>query len=752
MRTGPSAFQAIVSLEMSLQYGASTSSQLQDSRLNLRRHLPVHEPPTHEGDEGVVEAGEAGIEDPTFDDYDTAPPLLNAPSPSGTYTFGANGVLQKEKMWSRWIDRGLRLIPGFHIAFSKTQAIPYLQEQSLGTGESQPDSSPWTHSSDETSSDVERRSENEGTILQGLDNGPSTSLEPGQGITGLVDLGLREMLDEAGPQADAAHSQSVFLKGIARSGSYIRICPEKDSVAVDPSLIVRKTDIDSLIWVGRHLQFRSACNVHLTPVHSHAPPFAKSNHVFVRLLLPPTQAQWDDGQLSGESKCFNLSQIPHMQFGHIGEGETRFNVIICFPRMTFKPVGSKHMQTLIPPVVQEVWLTNCLIAALLDTFGAQYPGTMEYIPRSVEELRLKSGEDRRAHTIALSPPALSSLQDTLHTKVKENPRLLSRFGSFFFVVDSRGFKILSKQHAWNAEAAVILRQMLPSLDFDYMMDRHKGELFLDMGVSYHVEGHIGESLVGLWKLPDLQETYQMVGFQKPIKHHTNTLLSLGGLQAKMRKKQSVAHHILSRLSYNLVFQVIRSPSTKEYVCSVNDAIKGDGKFVRGCDNWTRLFSGASQQAYGVRDEIRGGAGAILNILDASRVEVISLLLYIVASCSMDSSGITRQAAQRHTMAAIPNLLCMDIKATHRAQKYTAEDRNCQAFESWPSELFDGAFDTTRDDYSTAKKIIYERHANGCWFFWHCWSIWDVLSPWTKFGDIGGGGCCFIGSTRSYSNV
>ena len=210
MRTGPSAFQAIVSLEMSLQYGASTSSQPQDGRLNLRRHLPVHEPPTHEGDEGVVEAGEAGIEDPTFDDYDTAPPLLNAPSPSGTYTFGANGVLQKEKMWSRWIDRGLRLIPGFHIAFSKTQAIPYLQEQSLGTGESQPDSSPWTHSSDETSSDVERRSENEGTILQGLDNGPSTSLEPGQGISGLVDLGLREMLDEAGPQADAAHSQRGF--------------------------------------------------------------------------------------------------------------------------------------------------------------------------------------------------------------------------------------------------------------------------------------------------------------------------------------------------------------------------------------------------------------------------------------------------------------------------------------------------------------------------------------------------------------
>jgi hypothetical protein len=49
------------------------------------------------------------------------------------------------------------------------------------------------------------------------------------------------------------------------------------------------------------------------------------------------------------------------------------------------------------------------------------------------------------------------------------------------------------------------------------------------------------------------------------------------------------------------------------------------------------------------------------------------------------------------MAAIPNLLCVDFKATHRAQKYTAQDRNCQAFESWPSELFDGAFDTARDD-------------------------------------------------------
>lgn len=136
-------------------------------------------------------------------------------------------------------------------------------------------------------------------------------------------------------------------------------------------------------------------------------------------------------------------------------------------------------------------------------------------------------------------------------------------------------------------------------------------------------------LVGLWKLSDLTETYKKMGFRKPTKHHTNTLLSLGGMQAQTKRGYRQAHHILSRLSYNLVFQVVRSPGTKEYLTSVDNAINGDKKFVEGYDKWTQLFSKSSQLGYGVRDEIRGGAQAIFNMLDAFGDDVISQSISMV---------------------------------------------------------------------------------------------------------------------------
>ena len=121
------------------------------------------------------------------------------------------------------------------------------------------------------------------------------------------------------------------------------------------------------------------------------------------------------------------------------------------------------MKTLIPLVIQEVWLTNCVLAVLQDTFKAEYSGTMEYIPHSCDDLRLKHSGDRKAHTFPMSQYALLSLQDRLSKKLNKNPSLMSRFGSFF-VVDSRGFKLLSKQLEWKGGSAVQLQEMLPCLD------------------------------------------------------------------------------------------------------------------------------------------------------------------------------------------------------------------------------------------------------------------------------------------------
>ena len=628
MRTGPLALQSIVSLAMVLQYHSIIPVRPLRETLRMRRHSYVHELSMDigEGEMEVKEVGAYNIEDLTFDEYDTAPAQkTNTVSTVGTYTFIGDGILQSEKTWSLWIDRGLRIVPGFHKVFSQELAMGH-HTQGADDTVSHLESSSWTHSS--VSGDLEDTSTH--NIVDPLTDMDTTAVQDvPTGASKPVHFGLRDMLDEAGPRAGTVQSQNVFLSGKACSGDHIKVCPENDSVAMNQSSIVQKVDIDSLIWVGRRIQFHGACNIYTTPVLRHVPPFSKSNHVSIRLLLPPTRAQWENYQIGSESKCFQLSQIPHMDFGYIGDGDARFNIIVCFPRMTFKPAGSRFMKTLIPLVIQEVWLTNCVLAALQDTFKAEYPGTMEYIPHSCEDLRLKQSGDRKAHTFPLSQSALLSLQDRLSKKLKENPSLMSRFGSFFFVVDSRGFKLLSKQLEWKGGSAVQFQEMLPCLDLKYMMEQDKGELFLDMGISYHAERPEVGPLVGLWKLSDLTETYKKMGFRKPTKHHTNTLLSLGGMQAQTKRGYRQAHHILSRLSYNLVFQVVRSPGTKEYLTSVDNAINGDKKFVEGYDKWTQLFSKSSQLGYGVRDEIRGGAQAIFNMLDAFGDDVISQSISMV---------------------------------------------------------------------------------------------------------------------------
>ena len=625
LRMGPCKFQAIVSLDMMLQQNILAPHRQQpDVRPPIRRQVPVREVSVESGDRKVVEEGVSAVVDPTFDEYHTAPPQeTDRTSTAGTYTFLTDGILQRDRTWSQWRDRGLRIVPDFHAVFPKAEPTSYHTDQTINI---HPDSSSWSDS-DVISSDA---------TLPHEQHNPLESILPRElpSMGNRVDLGLQDMLDEAGVNVGTVQSQNVFLMGKECSGNDFMVCPERDSVFVDPSSIARKMDIDSLIWVGRHVQFRSACHIALTPSLGYAPPFAKSNHVFVRLLLPPTQAEWDNYKIGSTSKIFNLSQIPHMHFGHIGEGDTRFNIIIFFPRMTFKPVGYRFMQTLIPRVIQELWLTECVMAALHDTFTI-YPTTQEYIPTSVQEINWRLGGDRKPSTLTLTPATLASLQGHLAEKVKATPHLLSRFGSFFFAVDTRGFKILSKQHGWDNGAAVTVQNMLPSLDIDYMMDREKGELILDMGVSYHAESLGAEQVVGLWKLPVLKERYERMGFRKPLTHHINTLSALGGMQGKARKSAMNSQHILSRLSYNLAYQVIRAPGTAEYLTNVDNAIQGNRKFVDACQRWEMLFSTASGKGYGVRDEIRASAKAIFNMLDSAGEEVIFPSLTICVSYSID---------------------------------------------------------------------------------------------------------------------
>jgi hypothetical protein len=77
----------------------------------------------------------------------------------------------------------------------------------------------------------------------------------------------------------------------------------------------------------------------------------------------------------------------------------------------------------------------------------------------------------------------------IHHEVSQNDDLLSCFGSFFFILDAQGIKLLSKQCGPGETAFQVLQKIVPSLDWDYMLDKANGELYLDPGVFFSPDKH-----------------------------------------------------------------------------------------------------------------------------------------------------------------------------------------------------------------------------------------------------------------------
>jgi hypothetical protein len=200
-----------------------------------------------------------------------------------------------------------------------------------------------------------------------------------------------------------------------------------------------------------------------------------------------------------------------------------------------------------------------------------------------------------------------------------DPELLSCFGSFFLAADGRGMKLATKQCTSKTEESdsdsshsvdfTLIQEQFSDLDWDQMLDRSKGELYLDLGISYH-SSHT-EPLVGLWRLPSLQRSFQAMGFKKGTTHHMNTLGFYGGMKAEMKLRMKEESLAVSRVAYNLIFEVIRNPGAMQYFCEDKDLIGRSDKFSQAQRNWINLLQKAKTRSFGVRDEVRGLAGAVL---------------------------------------------------------------------------------------------------------------------------------------------
>jgi hypothetical protein len=531
-----------------------------------------------------------------YDDYASAPLYDSTPGKiPDIWSFDITGLSIIPGIWVSWKDRGYRL----HPQFSST----ILSELPAGHEDHFLPFSP------NTLADMDDKSKN--CAPESLDS---------------KIYSLSQLLDEAGSVENTVQSQNALVGGRDRANKLIQLDLDKDGVKLPINQVQISGDIDSLVWITDKFSANSM-DLHLNIDFGGRPPFSVDNFITVNLIHPPLDES--ERRIPRNRHCggVKLSNIPHMEFSHSGQDHRRVNFIVFFPRMIWKhgQSGRHRYQTLLPKDVQELWISEVVIPACKEIFANDL-GINEYLPGSVQELHWKSGDRKHQSVTLTSAASIANLIRNMKHQVQINPALLGRYGSFFFAADARGIKLVTKQCLQgksHPELADIF-SAFHDLNWNYMLDRSKGELYLDLGLSFHTRQDI--PVVGLWRLDKLHNSYGLMGTKKGDVHHFSTLGHYGGQKAALKKERQQAVHLISRISYNLAFEIVRNPGPAEYICSNIEAVKLSDRFTKACQSWLNLFNEGMQRSYGVRDEVRGTAAAIQDLLKVAHLKVQCYIL------------------------------------------------------------------------------------------------------------------------------
>jgi hypothetical protein len=525
--------------------------------------------------------------DDKFDDYASAPLQIQESRNANfaTYVFDVDGVPLVPNPWFHWRDRGLRLPhKGFFRTIHTEQPKNNLNHSLLFSKFSKRQMRPLGLSTDSRG------------------------------------FSAAELLDQAGRSPGSNQSKRALIVGHEQQndGHNFILNLEKDSIVVNAEDIDISIDIDSLIWVTSAPGFHAAAlNVHMSPVMSARAAISTNNFIQVALLdAPQDEDELRKPRLRG-SNYVPLSRIPHIEFGYSGSGERRINFFLFFPRMVHKPQKARRYATLLPQCVQDLWFDRVIIPAC-NTVLTTYPGLSEYLPPSLQDVRRRLGYKQKSILIQ----GHNKLLQEVEKRICEGGELLSCFGSFFVVADGRGMKVATKQSVSQGISSgdthptfEQIKISFPDLDWDRMLDRNHGELYLDVGISYH--SNTRTPLTGLWRIPSLQTSFFKMDSLAPTIHPLGTLGFYGGIKAEMSAKSKKNRHIISRISYCLAFETIRSPGKEEYLCSDKDIVGRTQKFLDSVKSWSELFLSAQSRSYGVRDEVRGVAATVIGFLPGS---------------------------------------------------------------------------------------------------------------------------------------
>ena len=531
-----------------------------------------------------------------FDEYYLGPTIEDCASyPRYLDNFPTNpyAMVTHPSIWDIFKDYGYRLEPSFALMFNNERP-ELVREHLLPIGRpSHPDrscSEPYSLSREGEPRDV--------------------------AVIDVAVMGLEKMLEEAGdPGSDA--SIDAFVLGKTMFQDHIQLDLAQDSIQLSESEIKTTYDIDSIIWVTRRLELCQSPKVFVLPYEGKRAPIHVNNHVYVEVLMPRSDRDKDAGlRYEWFSKPFPLSAIPHTHFAKLGDGAGSINIYVLFPRMINRHPLTGRRVTNIPAQIQTLWLDQVVLPSII---ASAPEGTMEYVDYTLEEWRWKASCNKRfvnSKTAVVQTEVLGDMQHFMRKIIEADSDELCLFGSFFFVCDARGIKGLTHDERGNPYER--LQREYPSLDWNYAMDRKNGQLFLDLGISFHPASNDLQPLIGLWKLPSVEASFAAAGMTKGKTHHANTLADYGGKQADMEQQRSRVVQLPFRSTYNLVFEAIRRPGTKEYFCEDADAYDAGPNFTECCKKYISLFQGSGRKSFGVREEVRGSGPAIKEALIHAR--------------------------------------------------------------------------------------------------------------------------------------
>ncbi|KAG2335332.1 hypothetical protein BDR05DRAFT_1006930 [Suillus weaverae] len=386
-----------------------------------------------------------------------------------------------------------------------------------------------------------------------------------------------------------------------------------------PDEITISVDIDSYIWVTPNFYPALSLGIYLAPVIDQQVPIRNHNHIYVDILIPQSaEDQGPDGTQREEwwTKSVPLSSIPHVPFGVLGTGNHTSNLLLFFPRMIHNRANSSLKATRIPVDVIDLFWNE----VVLPSISQEAPNSsLPYVDTTVQEIRYKSRKggsgqsgSQRPKATPISRIAFEKIQRSMRIRVRDQA-MLAPYGSFFFVLEGKGVKLWTKdgQDGRYNSPYEALKANFTNLDWDYMMDRNHGELYLDVGISFNPMGQF----VGLWRLDALKASFKKGGFKKGVVHHTNTLGRYGGIQAEMLLAHARPSQICFRSAYQLCYEAIRPNNNRPKLISDRDAYHLTEAYLKECGWMHEIYSGGpSRRAYGCRDEYRMSGQAALEVL------------------------------------------------------------------------------------------------------------------------------------------